>query len=104
MAWLRLRVAPHPSDRLPYVYDNLGHTLRRLGEQDEALQAHQQALAVREELGDSVDLGHTYNNLGALFRRYGHLQEAEEHLRTAIKHLAAESDSSGLASAYSNLG
>lgn len=93
-----------PDSRLPYVLDNLGHTLRRLGRQDAALEAHRAALAAREDLGDTEDLGYTYNNLGALFRRYGHLEQAITHVAKALEFFKQADDRGGAASALANLG
>jgi tetratricopeptide (TPR) repeat protein len=90
--------------KLAYILDNLGHTLRRMGKSEEAIEAHESALAFRELTGDTNHLGYTYNNLGALHRRYGRYKEARTRIDRALELFEEVNDEAGLASALSNLG
>ena len=90
--------------KLAYILDNLGHTLRRMGKSEEAIEAHEKALHFRELIGDTSHLGYTYNNLGALQRRYGNYKEARARVDRAAELFQEVGDEAGLASSLSNLG
>lgn len=80
-----------------YIYDNLGHTLRRLGEMDAALHAHRTAMKIRERIPDDPGLGHTYANIGSLLRRKGLETEALEALDRAAEEFRRQEDPAGVA-------
>lgn len=73
------------------ICSSLGVAYNDMGRQDDALAAHQRALALRKETvgKDHPSLAECLNNLGALYFARGALQKAVEHYEQALeKHLA----------------
>jgi tetratricopeptide (TPR) repeat protein len=91
-------------DGLAYALDNLGITASQAGDNAEALECFQQALAIREDTGDSAGRALTLTNLARLHRRSGSIEEAKTALAEAMKILGYLDDRPGLAAAHSTMG
>ncbi|WP_344414867.1 tetratricopeptide repeat protein [Pseudonocardia ailaonensis] len=89
---------------LAYALDNLSITVGRHGDDKEAAKHLEEALAVRERAGDSVQAANTLTNLARLYRRTGQLDSAKESCESAIAHLSGGSDKAALASAHAAMG
>ncbi|MBF9129162.1 tetratricopeptide repeat protein [Plantactinospora sp. S1510] len=91
-------------DGLAYALDNLGITASHAGDNAEALDCFQQALAIREDTGDSAGRAFTLTNLARLHRTSGSIEEAKTALAEAMQILGALDDRPGLAAAHSTMG
>lgn len=88
-----------------YAQDNLGLTLRGLGDVSGALKRHETALDLRQELGDEVGIAKCAINIGRMLREQGALTGAREQIENAIATLEGVDDElHTLANAYSTLG
>jgi tetratricopeptide (TPR) repeat protein len=91
-------------DGLAYALDNLGITAGQAGDNAEALECFQQALAIREDTGDTAGRALTLTNLARLHRRSGSIEEAKTALAEAMGVLECLDDRPGLAAAHSTMG
>ena len=88
-----------------YALDNLGLTLRRLGESDAALKSHEDALSRRHQLADASGQAKTLLNIGRLRRDQNELEAARSLVTEAVAMLEeADGEQRTLANAYSTLG
>ena len=88
-----------------YALDNLGLTLRRLGESDAALKSHENALSRRRQLADKSGQAKTLLNIGRLRRDQDELEAARSLVTEAVAMLEeAHGEQRSLANAYSTLG
>ena len=88
-----------------YALDNLGLTLRRLGESDAALKSHQEALSRRDQLADESGKAKTLLNIARIRSDEGELETARALVTRAIELLEREvGEQRTLANAYSSLG
>ena len=88
-----------------YALDNLGLTLRRLGESDAALKSHEDALSRRRQLADETGQAKTLLNIGRLRRDQDELEAARALVTEAVVMLEeADGEQRTLANAYSTLG
>jgi tetratricopeptide (TPR) repeat protein len=88
-------------DGLAYALDNLGITASQAGDNAEALECFQQALAIR---GDTAGRALTLTNLARLHRRSGSIEDAKTALAEAMGVLECLDDRPGLAAAHSTMG
>ena len=77
---------------------------RKLGNLDQALDFAQQALRMKEDLGDRGEAGNTHNQLGLIYWERSDYPNAIQHLNTAIAIAAAVDDKELEGSARNNLG
>ena len=88
-----------------YALDNLGLTLRRLGESDAALKSHEDALSRRRQLADESGQAKTLLNIARLRRDQDELEAARALVTEAVAMLeGADGEQRTLANAYSTLG
>ena len=88
-----------------YALDNLGLTLRRLGDHTDALSSHEKALELRQRLGDEPAQAKTLLNLARLLKDQGQVEEARVSALEALEMLKeTDSEKHTLANAYSTLG
>ena len=88
-----------------YALDNLGLTLRRLGDPTDALSSHENALEIRQRLGDEPAQAKTLLNIARLFKDQDQLEEARVSALGALEMLkGTDSERHALANAYSTLG
>jgi len=88
-----------------YALDNLGLTLRRLGDNKAALASHDRALRIRERLGDERAQAKTLLNLARLLKDQDQLGKAKASATRALEILrATKSEKHALANAYATLG
>ena len=77
---------------------------RRLENLDRALEFAQQALHLKEELGDRGEMGNTHNQLGLIYWERAEYPAAIEHLNQAIEIASSVGDHELEGSALNNLG
>ena len=82
----------------------IANCYRKLEDLDKALQFAQQALHMKEELGDRDEIGKTHNQLGLIFWERADYPAAIQHLQLAIEIASAEHDKELAGSARNNLG
>ena len=88
-----------------YALDNLGLTLRRLGDHTAALDSHKLALELRQEAGDEPGQAKTLLNMARLYKGQDQLVEARVSALQALEILQDDdSEKHTLANAYSTLG
>ena len=58
------------------AYSHIGTANRNLGLYDKALESHNKALVIAQELGDRVGEGAAYGGLGTVFENLGQLDKA----------------------------
>ena len=88
-----------------YAQDNLGLTLRQLGDISSALSKHETALSLRQQLGDEVGIAKCAINMARICRSQGELTNAREKVENAIAILKDNgAEIRTLANAYSALG
>jgi tetratricopeptide (TPR) repeat protein len=72
---------PRSVSRASYALDNYGHTLRRRGDLDAALQVFDQASRLRQSVDDRIGWAFSLNNMGIVQREQGSLDSAlQSHL------------------------
>lgn len=91
-------------DDLAFLYDNLGLTLRRLGDFSRAEEHHRTALAIREASQDRRGMANALNNLGYLYRERADIVRALEAHKKALSLFDEVDDRRGQAAAHANLG
>jgi len=67
------------------VYNIMGNIYWRLGNYPEALNNHEAALKIREEIGDKQGYASSYSNIGSIYRAMGNYPEALDHYLAALK-------------------
>ncbi len=77
---------------------------RKLENLDKALEFAQQALRMKEELGDRDEIGKTHNQLGLIYWERSNYHEAIQHLQQAIEIASTADDKELEGSARNNLG
>lgn len=77
---------------------------RKLGNLDQALNLAQQALRMKEDLGDRGEAGNTHNQLGLIYWERSDYPNAIQHLNAAIEIASALDDKELEGSARNNLG
>ena len=91
-----------------HSHDNLGYTLRLLGEPAEALEHYQKALEIfKAEYGEGhIDTAASHDNLGYTLRLLGEPAEALKHYQKALEFFEAKygEDSFETAHSHDNLG
>ena len=101
-AFLAQPVAP-AADRATAL-NNICVLKHDLGEVQEALDACEQALALRRELGDDRTLSRTLNNYGLALQSSGRWDEARRAYLEALRSNRARDDQAGVAVNLANLG
>jgi len=88
-----------------YALDNLGLTLRRLGENDAALKSHEEALSRRRQLADESGYAKTLLNIARIRSDQDQPEAARALITEAVAILERENgEQRTLANAYSSLG
>lgn len=82
----------------------IANCFRKLEDLDKALSFAQQALRMKEELGDQDEIGKTHNQLGLIYWERADYPAAIQHFQQAIEVGAAEQDKELEGSARNNLG
>lgn len=77
---------------------------RKLGNLDQALDLAQQALRMKEDLGDRGEVGNTHNQLGLIYWERSEYPNAIQHLNAAVEIASAVDDKELEGSARNNLG
>ena len=77
---------------------------RKLGNLDQALELAQQALRMKQDLGDRGEIGNTHNQLGLIYWERSDYPNAIQHLNDAIEIAFAVGDKELEGSARNNLG
>jgi tetratricopeptide (TPR) repeat protein len=70
--------------KLASTLNNLGVLLGKKGENDEALQAWNEAMSILEKIGDTSTLASTHNNIGVFLERRGDPLAAIKHYSDAL--------------------
>src|SRR5216683_2328089 len=86
------------------VLGYIANCQRKLENLDKALEFAQQALHMKEELGDRDEIGKTHNQLGLIYWERANYPEAIRHLQQAIDTASSVSDKELEGSALNNLG
>ena len=86
------------------VLGYLANCQRKLENLDKALEFAQQALHMKEELGDSDEIGKTHNQLGLIYWERADYPGAIQHLQQAIEIASTLNDKELEGSARNNLG
>ncbi len=89
---------------LTYALDNLGITAKRAGDASQAADCFRQALAVRQQTGDTVGQARTLTNLARLEKRLGEVARAQAACSEAIDLLLNSDDQAPLAAAHATMG
>ena len=66
------------------ILNEIGLVYHKVGQRDKALEYYQQALPIREEVGDRAGLAVTLNNIGAVYRNLGQRDKALEYYQQAL--------------------
>lgn len=82
----------------------IANCYRKLENLDKALEIAQQALQIKESLGDADEIGKTHNQLGLIYWQRADYPPALRHLQKAIEIAASISDQELEGSARNNLG
>lgn len=82
----------------------IANCYRKLEDLEKALNFAQQALRMKEELGDRDEIGKTHNQLGLIYWEQADYPVAIQHLQQAIEIASAEQDKELEGSARNNLG
>lgn len=82
----------------------IANCYRKLENLDKALEFGQQALHMKEELGDRDEIGKTHNQIGLIYWERANYLEAIQHLRSAIEIASTVGDKELEGSARNNLG
>ncbi len=77
---------------------------RKLGNLDQALEFAQQALRMKQDLGDRSEIGNTQNQLGLIYWERSDYPSAIQHLNASIEIASAVGDKELEGSARNNLG
>ncbi|MGJ5629441.1 CHAT domain-containing protein, partial [Nostoc sp. CALU 1950] len=77
---------------------------KSLGQYPKALEFYQQALAIREKIGDRSGVGTTLNNIGAIYYRLGQYPKALEFYQQALAISQQIGDRSGEGTTFNNIG
>ena len=75
-----------------------------LGEYQNAKEYHEEALAIKIEIGDRGGEGRTYGNLGSVFHSLGEYQNAKEYYEKALAIAIETGDRGGEGTTYLKLG
>jgi tetratricopeptide (TPR) repeat protein len=84
--------------------DNIGGIYRSLGQYQEALEYHQQALDIQREVGDRAGEGATLNSIGVVYDSLGQYQEALEYYQQALDIRREVGDRAGEGTTLNNIG
>lgn len=76
---------PDISSRVCYALDNYGHSLRRRGDLDHALEVFSEAMTLRRSIHDDLGRAHSLNNLGIVQRERGLINEAKRSHEDALR-------------------
>ncbi len=98
-----LRVAGDRTNR-GISLNAIGDVYYDLGEYDSALDYYQQALALRQSIGDRYGVARTQNNLGRTHNKLGKLSQALEFYQLALNQANSLGDKFGRVNALNSLG
>jgi tetratricopeptide (TPR) repeat protein len=94
---------PDALNQIPATLDDLGISLRKMGELSRATEVLQESLRIRRQTGDQLGLATTLNNLGALHRLERAYDEAARCHNEAILIFQEQGSQSKVASARTQL-
>ncbi|MDM8554850.1 CHAT domain-containing protein, partial [Desulfococcaceae bacterium HSG7] len=83
---------------------NIGVVYSNLGRYDEALTYHEQALAIKKEIGDRRGMGISLNNIGAVYANLGRYDQALTYFEQALAIKKEIGDRRGEGTALNNIG
>jgi len=86
------------------IYNNLGLTLRDLGQMRQAQEYFEQALRLRRRVGDRKGEGASLNHLGRVYADLGAKERAKEYLEQALRIRREVKDRQGETTTLNNLG
>jgi len=94
---------------LSSLFNNVGYLALALGQLEEALKAHKQSLAIKEEIGDSgAEVANNINNIANVLSHQGKHQEALEKHKEALEkrreHYGREANHESIANSLFNIG
>ncbi|MGJ5635019.1 tetratricopeptide repeat protein, partial [Nostoc sp. CALU 1950] len=75
-----------------------------LGQYPKALEFYQQALAIRQKIGDRAGVGTTLNNIGAIYKSLGQYPKALEFYQQALAISQQIGDRAGVGTTLNNIG
>ncbi len=82
----------------------IANCYRKLENLDKALEFAQEALRIKQSLGDSDEIGETHNQLGLIYWHRADYAVASQHFRTAIEIAGSVPDKQLEGKAHNNLG
>ncbi len=89
---------------LSQAYNNVGNSLRRLGEYDRAIEFHRRSLALKTEQGDHNGAGYSHHNMGEAQLDSGAPERALESFREAERAWRAVDNARALPAAVKSQG
>ncbi|MBK7667175.1 MAG: tetratricopeptide repeat protein [Sphingobacteriaceae bacterium] len=84
--------------------NNIGEAHRLMGNLDEAIKVHQQALSLAQIKKYKVKTGHSFSNLALVYKRSKNLVRAKEYVLKALASYAEAEYTDGYYTVYNNLG
>ncbi|MBD2700800.1 sensor histidine kinase [Spirosoma sp. BT702] len=72
---------------LPSSYENIGHALKRMNEQKEAIDYYQQALAIKRTANNPYGMAITEHNIGRCYDDLNQEMPAISHYKTALNYI-----------------
>jgi len=99
-----LKLAGSGQENQAVAYGNLGLIYQTCGELDRAVEFHEKALAIDQELGRKEGMANQYGNLGLIYQTRGELDRAVEFLEKSLAINQELGRKEGMAIQYGNLG
>ncbi len=93
-----------PKEKIATVLNNLGNLYYYLADYPRAIEHHQHALRIREELGNKQSIAASLNNLGVVYAEMEDYQSASETFEQSLKLKQSFASPIALANTYINLG
>jgi len=89
---------------LSSIYNNLGYSHRKMGNNSKAMEFYMKSLKVKKEIDDKAGEANTLNNIGMLYGREGDVDSAISYFEQALKILVYIGDKRIYASVLNNIG
>lgn len=90
--------------KMASAFNNIGSTLNQQGKYKEALQFHEQSLAIKKELNNKKGMATSLNNMGFVYMRQVNISKAMEFFHQSLKIREEISDKRGIATSLINIG